>query len=564
MGKGSRKRLGRFYTPPGVADLALGLAVRSPDDRVWDPTCGDGAFLRRAAARGHPADLLHGHDLDPLAVATARRAVPGAVIETADLFALDPADVGPFDAVIGNPPFVRHERLPAARRADLRHAVAAGLGWEPPAQADLSVLALLWCLRFLAPGGRLSLVMPNTWMDAGFGRGVRRWLLDRYRLLAVVESRREPWFPEARVNTVIVALQRPGPGAKPARPPVFAGCLAPAGGHLAEAILDGRDDPRLQLRRAEPTQGRWSPLLRAPDAWFEVLERADDRLIRLGDPARPLLRRAYGTKPGITDFFCPQPAELDRSGVEPAFRRPFLRSLRGLARYSITAADVTGELFVCPGVPDPGRHPGATAWIRRGETRRNRNGTPWPLVPSVRHNQPWYVLGTVRSGDVVLPQFRAERHHVIANPDRVPVNNSAWWGSWLDPAHREVGVALLNSTWMALAAEVIGRVNLGEGLLTCYGPDLDDLPLPDPDLFLDTPSGERLLAAWRRLRERDVLPLVEEVRRPDRIALDAAVLSGLDLPPALGDRIRQGAARLCAERLTLAASLRAARARGAS
>ena len=559
MAVGSRKRFGRFYTPPGVADLTLGLALRSADDRLWDPTCGDGAFLRRAAALGHPASLLHGHDLDASAAARARAAVPGARVFAADLFSLDPARVGAFDAIVGNPPFVRNERIPTDRRTELRRAVGDGLGWEPPAQADLSVLALLHSLRFLAPGGRLAFVMPNTWMDARFGAPVRRWLLDRYRLLAVVESRDEPWFPEARVNTVIVALERPGPAGATRNTPVFARCLGPAGSPLAPAILAGTPRPDLQLRSAQPTASRWSPLLRAPDVWFEVLEGAGPGLVRLGDPDRPLLRRSYGTKPGITAFFCPDPTELDRFGVEPRFRRPFLRSLKGASRYSITRAEVRGELFVCPGPPDPTRHPGAAAWIRHGEGQRNRNGTPWPQVPSVRSNRPWYVMGEVRSGDVILPQFRAERHYALANPDRVPVNNSAWWGSWLHPAHREVGVALLNSTWSALAAEVTGRVNLGEGLLTCYGPDLDELPLPDPDLFVGTKPGENLLSAWRSLRTRDVLPLRQEVLRADRVALDGAVLQALELDRSFGDRIRGAAARLCAERGTLAARLRAER-----
>ena len=559
MAEGSAKRYGRFYTPAGVADLALALALRSDDDRIWDPTCGDGGFLRRAAARGHRADLLTGHDIDVDACASAGQALPGARVQPADLFALDPASVGPFDAIVGNPPFVRNERLPADRRRELRRRVAQGLGWEPPAQADLSVLALLHCLRFLAPGGRLAFVMPNTWMDAGFGDAVRRWLMEHFDLIAVVESRTEPWFPEVRVNTVVVALRRPLHG-EDAPAPTFARCLAPADRQLGEAILAGLPDPRLQLRRARPGQGRWSPLLRAPDVWFEVLERAGDRLVRLGDRDRPLLRRAYGTKPGITAFFCPEPAQLDAFGVEPALRRPFLRTLKGLSRYEVRSHDVEGELFVCPAEPDPERWPGAVAWIRRGETRRTARGVPWPDVPSVRTNELWYVLGKVRSGDVILPQFRAERHHVIANPDHVPVNNSAWWGSWLDPAHLEVGVALLNSTWMALAAEVLGRVNLGEGLLTCYGPDLDALPLPDPSRFVDNEAGAGLLEAWASLVRRPVLSLVEEVTRPDRVALDHAVLAGLGLDPSFGDRIRRHAARLCGERLGLATSLRAVRA----
>lgn len=522
MGAVTRLRYGRFYTPPDVVDLALDAAIRTPADRVWDPTCGDGAFLRRAAERGHPAALLRGTDIDDAAVAAAAQALPGADLSVADLFS---GTDGEYDVIVGNPPFVRVERLPAERRSSLRAAVAAATGFTPPAQADLAVLALLCSLQRLAPGGRLAFVMPNTWMDADYGRPVRRWLLERFRLVSVIESRARPWFPEARVNTVIVVLERSTPGGW-AR---FVSLPSPA-------------------RLAHPADDRWGPLLRAPDCWFDVLGRAP--LVPLGD----VLEMGYGTKVGITAFFSPRRAG-GLATVEPASRQPFVRSLRGLHRYRISADEVAGEVFV-PTEP-PG--PGAAARIAWGEQQRTSTGVPWPEVPSVRGNRPWYRLGPLRSGDVIVPQFRAERHYALANPDRVPVNNSAWWGTWRDPAHRQVGTALLNSTWAALAAEVLGRVNLGEGLLTCYGPDLADLPLPDPARFVGTAPGRRLLAAWRGMEQRDVLPLRDELLRGDRRALDAAVADGLGLDAALAGRLRKGASALCEQRLTLARALREAR-----
>ncbi len=304
MKQSKRLRFGRFYTPPGVADLTLGLAVRAGSDRIWDPTCGDGSFLRQAIHRGHSPELLFGHDVDPAAVSATRKSIPGARDEHADLFSLDPEQTGLFDAIAGNPPFVRVERMPSERRSELRRRTSEALGFAPPAQTDLSVLSLLHCLRFLAPGGRLAFVMPNTWMDADFSRPIRRWLLQHYSLRAVVESRCEPWFPQARVNTVIVVFE----ASSSTRQPTFARCLAPASGALAPGILgDAPAEPEsLQLRHAPAADERWSTLLRAPDLWFEVHERAAGRLVPLGDPERPVLSKAYGTKVGISAFFSQQ------------------------------------------------------------------------------------------------------------------------------------------------------------------------------------------------------------------------------------------------------------------
>src|SRR5688500_6735392 len=110
-----RHVLGQWFTPAPVADLTLALACDGGfvPARVLDPTCGDGAFLERVA-RAVPCTALVGVELDGVAAAAARARVPSARIVEGDV--LDTSEGG-FDLVIGNPPWVRPDRLPAAQRA---------------------------------------------------------------------------------------------------------------------------------------------------------------------------------------------------------------------------------------------------------------------------------------------------------------------------------------------------------------------------------------------------------------------------------------------------------------
>ncbi len=548
------KSLGRFYTPARLARLTLALALGPIGSeawrtaRIWDPTCGDGGFLRHAADLG--GTRLVGHDLDGAAIAALAGMLPQARLQQADLFDLDPVDLGLFDAIAGNPPYVRHERREPRRQREIATRLGAWLGVALPGGADLSLLALIQALRFLAPGGRLAFVLPATFLDVARAAGVRAALLDRFALRAVVESRRDPWFDNAAVNTVVAVFERSGE-----QRTVFAR-IDHTGPELAPVIEAGRSADGVRSRtidrstlRAAP---RWSTFLRAPDLWFEVLEQADGAFVR---PER-VLSLAYGTKPGISAFFAPRDlAELD--GIEPDCLRPFLRSLKGVDGYVVRAADVPGRIFAVPQACDE-PPTGARAWIRQGEGRLTPAGVPFPQAPSVRGNRPWWRLPRPRSGSVLFPQFRAARHHVIDNPEHVLVNNSAWWGAWAAPGLHEPGIALLNTSWMALAAEVLGRINLGEGLLTLYGPEIAALPLPDPRRLMASAFRPALMAAWASLRARSVLPFADEISRPDRLALDGAALSGLELPPSLGPRIRDAAATLMAERLALAQSRRGA------
>ena len=126
-----RKRLGEFYTPRWLVELAL-QRIGWPDksSSLVDPTCGSGAFLAGAALalRNQPnapsiiAKRISGADINPLAVLGARVACLCAIadllepdepfepdIQVADL--LDERPPRPSDLVVGNPPWIRFSEL---------------------------------------------------------------------------------------------------------------------------------------------------------------------------------------------------------------------------------------------------------------------------------------------------------------------------------------------------------------------------------------------------------------------------------------------------------------------
>ncbi len=539
--------VGRFYTPPRLAELILAvleLPEGTPPSRLWDPTCGDGAFLRAAVRRGASASSLVGTDIDQEALAALGPALPGATLLRADLFAVQDGSLGSFDRVAGNPPFLRTERVPAAARAVMRERVATATGVQVGGAVDTSLLALAWCLGFLRPGGRLGFVLPSTALDVASGAPLRAWIASEHHVELVFDSLVEPWFVDAAVNTVVVVVRRGPPG-----PTRFARLRTPAAPELAAALLRGEGDASVTVRTvaaAALSAPAWSPLLRSPAAWTGLLDAAGPRLVATGER----LDLRYGVKTGIRAFFSPRPPP----DVEPTCLVPFLATLRDQHAYRVRAEDTEDRLFLPP-AGMTSLPPRAQRHVDRGAARTSARGTPWPTVPSVRSHSPWWRLPTPRTGPVLVPQFRAERHHVIDNPDGLLVNNSAWHGTWRDPAHHGLGIALLNSTLVALGAEVLGRTNLGEGLLTLYGPELRAVPMPDPAAF--TPdAAARVRAAWEPLARRRALPLADEVVRADRAALDTAVLDGLGLPRSWATPIGEAAVGLMASRLGLARARR--------
>ena len=113
-----RKARGAFFTPPALARFIADWAIRTDTDTVLEPSCGDAAFLLPAIERlrvlgASPklTDQLHGveiHDASAQAALAhlARRKVQGR-IAVGDFFDQAPP-AAKFDAVIGNPPYVRY------------------------------------------------------------------------------------------------------------------------------------------------------------------------------------------------------------------------------------------------------------------------------------------------------------------------------------------------------------------------------------------------------------------------------------------------------------------------
>ncbi len=228
--------LGQFDTPLDVADLLLGFCLRSPADRILDPGCGNGLLLNRATdwldwlAPG-PTDIIPeaiwGIELDPELAEEAQALLPQAHILNQNFFALDPDSVLPMDVLVGNPPYTRAQWIGQIETGDARQIPMFVWGEDAPLSDKLPLVSrrlaqslsgrsglhayfFLQGEQFLREGGRLGFVVPNGWLDIAYGTELKQFLLDHFRILAIVESTVERWFTSANVNTCLVILEKCG------------------------------------------------------------------------------------------------------------------------------------------------------------------------------------------------------------------------------------------------------------------------------------------------------------------------------------------------------------------
>jgi hypothetical protein len=399
-----RKWLGQFFTRSDLVDLIIGFCVKSPDGPFMDPACGAGTFLVRLYSRlKHlDPDLSHQEILErlwgfdiaafPAHLATINlylreprlAAFPRVVQrdffgvfceETSFPFPFDPkggmtvnVPAPRCQAVLGNPPYTRQEEMEevssdagdsSTYKGRILEALERDFGHG---QARLSKRAgiyahfLLHGASFLGRGGRLGFVTSNSWLDADYGADIQRFFLERFKIVAVLESRCERWFEDAAINAAITIVEECGDEAVRSDNPVrFVSVrrplteLVPASDdvgsestrwYAVDSLRAGvetceRDfeDESLRVRVIRQRDlwaegwdeedgayigSKWGKHLRAPDVYFEVLRRAGGRLTRLSSVAG--IRRGYTT--GANDFFFVKdvtdsvgPEELRRIGA---------------------------------------------------------------------------------------------------------------------------------------------------------------------------------------------------------------------------------------------------------
>jgi hypothetical protein len=234
------KLRGQYYTPAELVAMMLDALHLAPSDRVIDPACGDGSFLRGAVAAvarrfpradgralaHHWAERLIGFDINGDAVAAARSELQEAfrwylgTEISAEALRVYQADVlqhscleqlwrtvgrsGPQERerllVIGNPPYVEAKRLPGDTKAGLKARYPEAMIGAP----DLYLYFLHVCLGWLRPGDTLAFVLPNKLLVNANAQRLRERLLEQGRLRALWFATQAAIFPDAAVYPIVL------------------------------------------------------------------------------------------------------------------------------------------------------------------------------------------------------------------------------------------------------------------------------------------------------------------------------------------------------------------------
>lgn len=387
---------GAVFTRPEVVEALLDLAdytAERPLQRwtVLEPSFGAGDFLLAIVARLLTAceraglkpqaarelgDAVRGVEVHAESFAATRDRVRARLrewgVSPADAewlceawlirgdFLLAPIDRR-FDVVVGNPPYVRQERIPEPLLAEYRRRYRTIYD-----RADLYVPFFERGLQLLGDGGRLAFICANRWLKNKYGGPLRGLVARDYHLSHYIDMEGTDAFQsEVFAYPAITVIRRgAGESTRVARRPQIAGELSA----VVEAMT--RPGPTLDPRVEEVAQA-----IRGADPWLldstdqlRVLRRLERDHVTLEEDGCAV---GIGVATGADRVFI---AELAALPVEAARKLPLVMA----ADLCDGAIAWRGRGIINPFEPDGSlaeaeRYPRFAAFLRRhGEALQRR------------------------------------------------------------------------------------------------------------------------------------------------------------------------------------------------
>jgi tRNA1(Val) A37 N6-methylase TrmN6 len=555
--KNVRKAQGFVRTPPFIAALLARWALRTPTDQVLDAGFGEGVFLLESAKRllalGTPvrglAPQLHGVDSHPEAVQALQRTfrsyglpaeLPGVV--AGDFFE---AQFPQIDVLIGNPPYVRRWWQ---RDVDALQVIAEQLDdvGQFSRMTDLACYFVIHGARFLKPGGRLALIVSDSWLDMRYGTAFKNYLLRAFRLRGMIGFQSQV-FPDVLVRPVVILAEK-----RPVMRPPGRGRVAfvSLNGRIPKALpmdpchfLEGKHEHAsgtiLRLDELLPEQ-HWTPFLYTPPAYVELLKH----------PAMTSLAALAQVRIGFQSFakmfYLVTRDTQQRWELERRWLRPFIMSPKDVAAPVLSAETPMRHYILACDWPKA-RLVGTQMlkYIQYWETQvLNPRGRARPVVgvqnlPRVgkTRRSPWYnLLGDLdRRGTapILMPRRIYQRYQVVWNQIGW-VAGENFIEITPQPAVPLLPLlAVLNSSPMEIAVRANAHV-YGGGVYNLSPGRMGEVPVIDVRQLSAT-TLQRLEGAYRQF---------VFSKGKDRAALDAAVGESTGFPATFLSSIRHALAHM--------------------
>lgn len=218
------KSLGQVYTPFEIIDNILNKVFHiknvCTNTKILDPSCGGGYFLieiYKYIKDTHPEihkrniveNMLFGIDIDDFSIFLSKM---GLIFHTGldninfniynSDFLIDNLNIGKFDIIIGNPPYIGHKNINSNYKK-LLYEKYSDVYYD---KADISYCFFKKGKELLKSEGIISFITSRYFMEALYANKLRNFLIKNYNIVTIFDYNGDRAFKRTMISPAVIIL----------------------------------------------------------------------------------------------------------------------------------------------------------------------------------------------------------------------------------------------------------------------------------------------------------------------------------------------------------------------
>lgn len=204
-----RRDFGQFFTPSLVARLMVRWVMKDCPKTILDPAFGLGVFYDEMVRIDTCQRVqFTGYEIDENILYYLNRNESKSNLRIVNHDYLE-ADTTSFDAIVCNPPYMRFQKF--LRRHHVLPKIEEKIGKKLVGYSNMASVFLVKALNELNTNGRLAFIMPFEFFNTGYGKEIKRSLVEDYLLKQIVIfSNEKDIFPDATTTVCILLCKNDG------------------------------------------------------------------------------------------------------------------------------------------------------------------------------------------------------------------------------------------------------------------------------------------------------------------------------------------------------------------
>lgn len=235
----NKKNLGQYFSGSPVASLLAHLAQFNKANSIVDPMVGTGDMLWACDPKSNVQKRFFGVEIDQDVWRkcdqrfSANQNVSVIRGNAFDLDIINQLAKHQYDLVITNPPYVRYQTISDNKNnspenldtSEIKRNLIASLDYfehldtqdkklfellisSYSGLSDLAVPSWILCALLTSIGGRIAMVVPQTWLNREYAAVVQYLLFKWFQIESIVEDGHSTWFSDAQVKTTLIVAKR--------------------------------------------------------------------------------------------------------------------------------------------------------------------------------------------------------------------------------------------------------------------------------------------------------------------------------------------------------------------